>query len=113
MPKSRQCPNINPIINSLTVAVTSVSANYTLTDDDFLVLVNASGGARTVTLPTAIGIKGRIYVIKKTDNSANAVTVATTSSQTIDGATTYSLASQYKRVEVISDGSNWQIINAN
>lgn len=56
---------------------------------------------------------GKIYVIKKTDASGNAVTVGTTSSQTIDGSTTYSLATQYKYVVVQSNGSNWFIIGNN
>jgi hypothetical protein len=76
---------------------------------DSTVLVNASG-SRTMTLPTAVGITGRIYTIKT--NQAAAV-VATTSSQTIDGSTTYSLTALYKYVTVQSDGSNWWIIANN
>jgi len=87
--------------------VLSTSTSITAGVGDHTILVNASGAARTITLPTAIGATGRIYVIKKTDSSANAVTVATTSSQTIDGTTTRSLASQYSTITVQSDGANW------
>jgi hypothetical protein len=87
--------------------VLSTSTSITAGVGDHTILVNASGAARTITLPTAIGATGRIYVIKKTDSSANAVTVATTSSQTIDGTTTRTLASQYSTITVQSDGSNW------
>ena len=43
----------------------------------------------------------------------NLLTVATTSSQTIDGAITYELSAQYKYVKVVSDGANWLIIGNN
>jgi len=49
-------------------------------------------------------------MLKKTDSSANAVTVGTTNSQTIDGATTNALSTQYASIEVVLDGSNWQIV---
>jgi hypothetical protein len=74
-------------------------------------LGNATSAAFSITLPTAVGITGKTYTVKKIDSSANAVTVATTSSQTIDGTTTKPLARQYDAIAVQSDGSNWMIIN--
>jgi hypothetical protein len=94
-------------------AYSSKSANYSITSTDEVIAVDASGAARTITLPTAASVSGATYTIKKTDNSANAVTVGTTSSQTIDGSTTYSLATQYKYVTVVSNGTNWLIIANN
>lgn len=98
---------------SFSSAVRSITTGRTLDVTDYAILADATSGAFNVTLPTAVGITGRIYVIKKTDSSGNAVTVNTTSSQTIDGSTTYSLASQYKYVTVQSDGANWQVIGNN
>jgi hypothetical protein len=63
----------------------------------------------SIQLPTAVGVLGQEYVIKKTDTSGTALTVSTTSSQTIDGATTYSLPAQYNGVIVQSDNANWWI----
>ena len=91
--------------------IATKSANYTLTTTDFTVLGNAAGGAITLTLPTAVGVSGQIYTIKKTDSSANVVTIATTSAQTIDGQSSYSLSLQYAGVQVQSNNSNWVIIN--
>jgi len=85
------------------------SADYTATVSDCVIEVTATG--KTITLPTAVGITGRVYTIKLTASGSG--TVATTSSQTIDGSTTYSLASQYKYVTVQSNGSNWIIIANN
>ena len=51
------------------VEIVSVSANYAMTDIDSLILVNASGAARTITLLTAKGREGREITVKKTDSS--------------------------------------------
>lgn len=74
-------------------------------------VVNVTATGQTITLPTAVGITGRIYTIKLTASGTG--TVATTSSQTIDSSTTYSLASQYKYVTVQSTGANWIVIANN
>lgn len=86
---------------------TSVSANTTLNDAHYVVTVDATGGARTITLPTAVGIRGKVYVIKKTDSSTNAVTVDPNGAQTIDGASTISLGARWLSAVIQSDGSNW------
>lgn len=91
----------------------SVSNTGAVATADDTLFISASSGAVTRTLPTAVGCVGKRFTAKKTDSSANAVTVATTSSQTIDGATTYSLGAQYKYVTVESDGANWQIVANN
>jgi hypothetical protein len=84
---------------------TSITANATHN----VIEVTATG--QTITLPTAVGIQGRIYTIKLT--AVGTGTVATTSSQTIDGITTYSLLAQYKYVTVQSNNANWNIIGNN
>ncbi len=83
---------------------------YTLTISDYTVLANAVGGAITLNLPTAVGITGRIYVIKKIDATVNAITIDASSSQTIDGDLTRLIYNQYEAVTIQSDGSNWQVI---
>lgn len=85
----------------------AVSANYTPSTFDEVVTVDASGAARTITLPTAVGRNRRIVVIK-TDSSANAVTIATTASQTINGVSTKSLATQWAKAELLpTPAGNW------
>lgn len=88
----------------------SKTANYTAVGLDETVLASAAAGAVTITLPTAAGVTGKVYVVKKTDSSANAVTIATTSAQTIDGTTTKSLGYQYDAYRVQSDGANWVVV---
>lgn len=57
--------------------------------------VDATAGAVTVTLPAAASILGFDMWFKKIDSSGNAVTIARAGSDTLDGATSVSLASQY------------------
>jgi hypothetical protein len=95
------------------VAYVSKTGAYTATATDEIIASDATSAAFTITLPTAASKTGQRYTIKKTDSSANAVTVGTTSSQTIDGSATYSLATQYKFITVVSNGSNWLIISSN
>ena len=93
----------------------SYSANATLTVDDAgLVLVNASGGARTITLPAANALNGRPiqFRIVKSDSSANAVTVQRAGSDTIEGNTSIALGYQWDSVTLISDGSGAWILLA-
>ncbi|MCA3417439.1 MAG: hypothetical protein INF88_00950 [Roseomonas sp.] len=85
----------------------SFSANTTLSVDDAgLVLVNASGGARTITLPAANALGGRPirYQIEKTDSTANAVTVQRAGTDTIEGAASVVLSGQWASVTLVSDG---------
>lgn len=90
--------------------VVAKTGAYTATAADDVIL--ASGAAFTITLPTAVGITGKQYYVKKTDSTiANIITVGTTSAQTIDGATTVTLKTQYATVGVVSDGANWQLLD--
>lgn len=89
------------------------TASYTLTSADTFVDFNATSTALTATLPTAVGIAGKEFVISKQDTSTNAITVATTSSQTIAGATNDYLSFANNEVGYVSDGSNWRISRDN
>lgn len=79
---------------------------------DDLVQVDATSGPLTQTLETAVGCPGRRHVIKKVDASGNAVTVACTGAETIDGAAAVVLAAQYDTLEVISNGTIWRALSA-
>lgn len=87
--------------------VVAVSADYAVLDIDDFIAISAAGAPRTVTLPTSVGENGRRHTILKSDSSANAVTIATTSGQTINGATSFTLFNQYDVVTLVSDGANW------
>jgi hypothetical protein len=99
--------NYVPVLN-----IGNSSVNVTLTSINDFLLCQASAGVFTVTLPSAVGIAGKILILKKTDSTFNAVTVATQSLQTIDTIySTTTLNSQNETLTLISDGSNWNIIS--
>jgi hypothetical protein len=87
------------------------AANATLTPADAgLVLVDASGGARTITLPAASAMNARPIPIRvvKIDSSANAVTVQRAGADTIEATTSIVLSSQWASVALVSNGvNNW------
>lgn len=94
---------------SISTAYLSKALSYTILTTDHTIEVTATG--QTITLPTSIGASGREYIIKLT--ASGSCTVNTTSSQTIDGVTTYSLSAQYKYVHVKSNNANWLIVGNN
>lgn len=94
---------------------TNATALATLTTNTTLnnlvhgrVLVNASGGAVTLTLSAAS--TRTWYHIKKIDSSVNAVTIQRAGSDVIEGVTSTSLPAQYDSITLYSDGSGtWYV----
>lgn len=96
--------------NAFTTAapyIQSVSASSTVGKNNNLVLVDASGGARTITLGSAVSIGMRQFTVVKSDSSTNSVTISGSSGQTINGSSTLSLSSQWAGATMTSDGANW------
>lgn len=92
------------------VLAKAVAYPVVIADDGKLIDVDASGGARTITLPTvATAGDGFIIGVKKTDSSANAVTVDGNGSETIDGATTRTIGFQYAAEFYRCDGTEWHL----
>jgi hypothetical protein len=85
----------------------SKTTTYTAVPGD-IIPCDATGGAFTVNLPAASGVVQSIS-IKKTDASVNAVTIDGNASETIDGATTRLLSTQYEAVTLWSNGTNWMV----
>ena len=97
---------------SITPATTAVSSTpYTATAITGypVLLVNATSASVTVNLPTAVG-NSAAYSIKKTDSSANTVTIDASGAETIDGGATAVLIRQYESITIVSDNTNWHII---
>jgi hypothetical protein len=90
--------------------ILALASSRTCTDEYDTYYVDASGIARTLTLPTAVGREGIEFCIIKADSSVNAVNLARTGSETIGGATSLTLSLQNASVRVRSDGANWLIV---
>lgn len=76
--------------------ITVKTAAYTVGQADRVILVDASGGPITISLPSiASGYDGAFYEFKKIDSTANAVTITANGTQTIEGVASVSLSAQY------------------
>jgi hypothetical protein len=89
---------------SLSLPISSVTANVTLTDNDYTVILKA--GAGTVTLPAASTCKGRIYVVKNISGVAKSIT----SFVNKEGINSTNLLNN-RNYTFQSDGVDWQLIN--
>ncbi|MFC9821379.1 hypothetical protein ACFWG6_30865 [Streptomyces erythrochromogenes] len=89
--------------------VRSVNADATVRVIDEVLLVDASGDNRVITLISAVATPNS-YTIKKIDSSGNTVTIDGAGSETIDGATTKVLSSQWESVTLIPSGGNWYVV---
>jgi hypothetical protein len=93
-------------------SVREISGSDFANVNDDIVLCDATTGALNLRLPQASGRSGFIYRIKKTDASANAVTVLANAAETIDGAASVVLSSQNDFVVVVSDDSSWWVVGS-
>lgn len=89
----------------------------TITDDDvtldsthYTIRMSTGNTNRTANLPAALGVAGRIYVIKKVDAGTGTVTIDANGAETIDGATTQVISTQYNSYTIQSNGTGWDIL---
>lgn len=90
--------------------VISKTSDYTIVDGDQGKIVNSNctGGSFTLTLPSAITVGDGWRITVRHAGTANNVTVATVSSQTINGSgTSRILYTKDESFTLISDGANW------
>lgn len=78
------------------------TATYTVTSTDFL--INCTSGTFTVNLVTAVGIGGRIYIIK--NSGAGTITVDAFGAELIDGALTATVAAGAS-LRLMSTNAGW------
>lgn len=90
---------------------TFTTSTTAATTDNVLVFTGTS--AATLTLPTAVSIAGRSYQIKNASltGPTPVLTIATTSAQTIDGLTSWTVNGLYQSLTIVSNGSNWYVVN--
>ena len=89
------------------VATRTVDADTTLSLSDGLVLVDATAGAVTVTLPTLPAAGGYPFRVKRLNAGANAVTV--TAAENIDGGSV-TLSAQYDGVSIVGDAATYHVV---
>jgi uncharacterized protein (TIGR02145 family) len=88
--------------------VTTITAATTLNQTHNVVLCNT--GPYTVTLPAAAANTGKVYYIKNIDAEGDDITIDGNGAETIDGNLNYYLHASKQIVRIISDGSNWHVL---
>jgi hypothetical protein len=91
-------------------AVKTVSANYSVTKDDWLILATTTAGNFTITLPDPTGLSGKSWVIKKPLPS-HQVTIATATAAQIDGSDSHNQTSAHSYDVITTDGVQFYIIS--
>lgn len=92
------------INGSFAQKVTTVTGNTVLTIGHGIVICNNVSGAIDIELPTAVGISGRIYTIKRnTTSTANVIIKGT-----INGTTDLTLIAPGQTETIFSDGTEWK-----
>ncbi len=108
---SGSVPTITRDNKGLTNDLQARSSTFTLTQTDFVNVVDASSAARTVTLPAANATpNGKTYVVKNKAGSANNVTVAAAGSDTIDGSANITLTAGQVAWLICDGTSLWNAI---
>ena len=98
-------------INSVTYS--AKSGDYTILDTDEIQHIGMTTGGtdRTVTLPTAADNTDRVITVKKVDSGSGKLTLDGEGAETIDGNTTFDCVLQYDFVKVVSDGTEWHVLD--
>jgi hypothetical protein len=97
---------IDVVNGSVVLPYRAVTTTTTILQNNHI--VDCTSGTFNLTLPTAVGMSGKIFVVK--NSGTGVITLNTTSSQLIDGTTTKTLSSQYSGYQLVSDNANWKII---
>lgn len=92
----------------------ATATNYTITGYEVVVGVTSTAAARTITLPAATAVlAGQVFTVKDESGAAatNNITVARAGTDTIDGATSKVVNTNYGFVRFYSDGvSKWFVV---
>lgn len=90
-----------------TFAQVSKTTGYTVVVSDYFVKGDTTTTAFTVTLFTATGNSGKELVIKNLGTKN--LTISGSGSEAIDGVTTKILTNKYASINILCDGTGWNI----
>ena len=94
--------------SSFATAISTKTADHTITATDSTILADASSASIVITLPPVAGCAGRIYTVKCTaKGNLMAMNVASNGSETIDGSTNDVILEAFGAVTLQSDGAGW------
>lgn len=104
--------NANTVKTMQGLQTRAEAANYTVNTSgtDFIIFANSSGGILTITLP-ATPATGSSYIIKDSTGSASTHNITVSGNgNNVDSAATYVINVNYASVNVVFNGTIWNII---
>lgn len=93
----------------VSLPIKTVYGDYTITDTDSTVLVSPSAPT-IITLPSAVDIAGRIYIIKALTLSPTVAIATAVAGEDIDGGATFAFSYSNETVMLQSTGFDWAMI---
>lgn len=108
--------DINELLESedsgLFTEITTESGVYAMDDDDTTMFMNTAAPT-TINLQTAVGVGGRIVIIKDDTGNAGAsnITINADGAENIDGLATQTISTNWGRMILQSNGVNWRIVS--
>ena len=96
-----------PVLAS--VRRTPTAADYAALTTDELIAVTSTAAARTITLPKAASMDGRVVVVKDESGgaAANNITVDGNGAETVDGGGAYTISTNYGVARLYCNGAAW------
>lgn len=102
-------PSFRSLVTSdMPLSVVTKTANYVATNADDFIKVDTTAGAVTITLPAVATAIKKVFYFKKIDAVANNMVIS--GDGNIDGAASFTTATQYTSLSIISDGTAWWIV---
>lgn len=89
--------------------ILSVSSNTSVPIGNYCIIADATIGSINITLPLASSAIFKTVSVTKKDISANTVTILPSGTDTIIGSSSQILLYDSECLELVSDGTNWQI----
>jgi len=92
-------------------SVINLTTSATISIKNDIVICDATSGAITVGLPSAVISKGRQLFLNKNDSSANTVVIEGYGSESIGAFSSITLNDQNSNCLLVSNGSSWAILS--
>lgn len=89
-----------------------ISSTGNISNTDYILRVDCSLSAITLTLPNPSTCTEQIFIIKDSfgNSSSNAITILQFNTDTIDGNNSVTLNNNYAAITLLSNGTNWEIL---
>lgn len=91
-------------------AIASKTTDYTLVASDYTINATAATVPTVITVPTAVGVSGKRYLVFKRDSTPFPIVLRSTGSETVGGLKNYGFHTQNEGIEIQSDGTNWLVV---